>query len=232
MQFDLLRSMHGAVASHFGTRYFRDIFDYFIKYVGSSAYRAPAFLNSIPTIQFRHDLWYVQGGLYNIARGLQRFVNELGIALHLRHEITEIRRRHGRVTGVVANGVFHAADVIVSNMEVVPAYRELIQEDEAFVSRLEKKYEPTCSGLVIDVGLDHQYPQLAHHNFFFSADQRANFESVFQKHAMPDDPTIYVVAASKSDSSVAPPGCDCLKILPHIPHISDTAPLCQADYAR
>jgi diapolycopene oxygenase len=49
------------------TRYFRDIFDFFIKYVGSSAYRAPAFMNAMPTIQFRYDLWYVDGGLYNIA---------------------------------------------------------------------------------------------------------------------------------------------------------------------
>ena len=210
----------------------RDIFDYFIKYVGSSAYRAPAFLNSIPTIQFRHDLWYVDGGLYNIARGLQRFVDELGIPIHFSREITEIGREHGRVTGVVANGEFHSGDVVVSNMEVVPAYRELLGEDKAFVRRLEKKYEPTRPGLVIDLGLDCQYPQLAHHNFFFSADQRAHFDSVFRKHALPDDPTIYLVAASKTDPSVAPAGCDCLKILPHIPAISETAPLTREDYAR
>jgi diapolycopene oxygenase len=232
LQFDLLRSMHGAVRSHFSTCYFRDIFDYFIKYVGSSAYRAPAFLNSIPTIQFRHDLWYVKGGLYHIARGLGRFADELGIRTRLNHEITEIRREHGRVTGVIANGEYHRADIVVSNMEVVPAYRELLGEDEPFVRRLEKKYEPACSGLVIDLGLDCQYPQLAHHNFFFSANQRAHFESIFGQRTLPDDPTVYLVAASRSDGSVAPAGCDCLKILPHIPHISDTNPLQREDYAR
>jgi diapolycopene oxygenase len=71
-KFDLLRSVHGGVASHFETRYFTDIFDFFIKYVGSSAYRAPAFMNSMATIQFRYDLWYVDGGMYNIAIGLGR----------------------------------------------------------------------------------------------------------------------------------------------------------------
>jgi diapolycopene oxygenase len=49
---------------------------------------------------------------------------------------------------------------------------------------------------------------------------------------LPDDPTIYVVAASKTDPSVAPAGCDCLKILPHLPHISDTAPITREEYAR
>jgi diapolycopene oxygenase len=232
LQFDLFRSMHRAVASHFKTRYFRDIFDYFIKYVGSSAYRAPAFLNSIPTIQFRYDLWYVDGGLYNIARGLERFLEELGIAIHLRSEVSEIRRKQGGVTGVVVNGEFVPADVVVSNMEVIPACRELLREDEALVRQMEKRLEPSCSGLIIDLGLDRQYPQLAHHNFFFSADQRAHFKSVFRKHELPHDPTVYLVAASRTDPTVAPPGCDALKILPHIPYRRDDAPLTREDYAR
>jgi diapolycopene oxygenase len=167
-QFDLLRTMHGGVARHLRSRYFRDVFDFFVKYVGSSAYRAPAFMNCLPTIQFRHDLWYVDGGMYNIARGLGRLMQELGIAVHVGTEVAEIRKANARVTGVaLADGITVSADVVVCNMEVVPAYRQLLREDERFLRRL-RKFEPACSGLVIDLGLDTQYPQLAHHNFFFS----------------------------------------------------------------
>ena len=236
-QFDLFRTMHQGVASHLQTRYFRDIFDFFIKYVGSSAYRAPAFMNAMPTIQFRYDLWYVDGGLYHIALGLKRLMDELGIKVNLNAEVSEVRRENGRVTGLVANGTFHAADIIVSNMEVIPAYEKLLSEDKAFIASLEKKLEPTCSGLVIELGLDCQYPQLAHHNFFFSGHQKEHFAKVFERYELPDDPTIYLVAASKTDPTVAPAGCDCLKILPHIPHIRDDAPadarrLCQAQGAH
>ncbi len=195
-QFDLFRSMHQGVVSHLQTRYFQDIFDYFIKYVGSSAYHSPAFMNSLPTIQFRYDLWYVDGGLYNIAIGLGRLMEELGITVHLNAEVSEVRREGARVTGLVANGTFHAADIIVSNMEVIPAYEKLLGEDKAFIASLEKKLEPTCSGLVIELGLDCQYPQLAHHNFFFSDHQREHFAQVFETLQLPDDPTIYLVAAS------------------------------------
>lgn len=229
-QFDLFRSMHQAVAAHLQTRYFRDIFDYFIKYVGSSAYRAPAFMNSIPTIQFRHDLWYVDGGLYNIAVGLRRLIDELGIAVNLNSNVSAVRREGGRVTGIVADGIFHPADIVVSNMEVIPAYEKLLAEDPAFIASLEKKLEPACSGLIVDLGLDCQYPQLAHHNFFFSGDQRAHFAAVFKDRQLPSDPTIYLVAASKTDPTVAPAGCDCLKILPHIPYIDDAHPLSREDY--
>lgn len=229
LQFDLLRTMHGGVRRYLKTPHMRDVFDYFIKYVGSSAYRAPAFMNCLPTIQFRYDLWYVDGGLYNIARGLQFLLDELGVTVCLNSEVTAIAKDGGRVTGIMAGGQFHSADIVVSNMEVIPAYDRLLHEDPKFMRSL-AKFEPACSGLVLDLGLDIQYPQLAHHNFFFSGNQREHFHTVFRKHHLPQDPTIYLVAASRTDPTVAPPGCDCLKILPHIPYIDDENPLTRDDY--
>jgi diapolycopene oxygenase len=229
LKFDLLRTMHGGVKRHLKTPHLRDIFDYFIKYVGSSAYQAPAFMNCMATIQFRYDLWYVDGGMYQIALSLQHLLDDLGVRVCLNSEVTELRTQGDRVTGIVANGEFHPADIIVSNMEVIPAYENLLCEDAAFMRGLEK-YEPSCSGLVLELGLDCQYPQLAHHNFFFSGNQRQHFRAVFRQRRLPPDPTIYLVAASKTDPTVAPPGCDCLKILPHIPHIDDQHPLTREDY--
>jgi diapolycopene oxygenase len=229
LKFDLFRSMHGGVKRYLKSPHMRDIFDYFIKYVGSSAYHAPAFMNCMATIQFRYDLWYVDGGLYNIALGLQRLLDELGIVVRLNSEVTEVRKQGDRVTGVLANGEFHPAEIIVSNMEVIPAYQNLLLEDEAFMRSLDR-LEPSCSGLVIELGLDCQYPQLAHHNFLYSSHQREHFHTVFRKRQLPPDPTIYLVAASRTDPTVAPPGCDCLKILPHIPYIDDDHPLTREDY--
>ncbi len=231
-KFDLLRSMHAAVTKRITTPHFRDIFDFFVKYVGSSAHRAPAFMNCLPAIQFRYDLWYVDGGMHGIARGLVRLAEELGVLIHTNAEVVNITTRGDQVTGLVlAEGKEVASDIVVCNMEAIPAYRELLHEDEAFVRTL-RRFEPSCSGLVLDLGLDISYPQLAHHNFFFSSDQRAHFHSVFQKKQIPRDPTLYLVAASKSDPSVAPPGCDCIKILPHIPHLDPKHPVPERAYVE
>ncbi|MEM9799768.1 MAG: phytoene desaturase family protein [Planctomycetota bacterium] len=232
-KFDLFRSMHQGVKRHFKTRHFIDIFDYFIKYVGSSALRAPAFMNCMSTIQFRYDLWYVMGGLYKLAEGLERLMRELGIEIVLDAEIESLVRSDdgGTVRGVrMADGAEHLADTVVSNLEVIPTYRRLLREDESFVKKLEKRMEPACSGLVIDIGLDRKFENLAHHNFFFSGNQREHFRDVFQRRRLPRDPTLYVVAASRTDPSVAPEGCDCVKILPHIPYIDAKNPLTDADY--
>ena len=229
-KFDLLRSMHQGVRRFLKTRRMRDIMDFFIKYVGSSALRAPAFMNSMPTIQFRYDLWYVDGGMYNIARGLGRLLEEVGVEVRLGVDVARISKSGDRVTGIVTvDGTRLDADLVVSNMEVVPTYRHLLGESPKYLRKLDK-FEPSCSGLVLDLGLDRTYPQLAHHNFFFSKDQSRHFKTVFQKRQLPEDPTIYLVAASRTDPTVAPEGCDCLKILPHIPYIDDKRPLSRADY--
>ncbi len=229
-KFDLFRTMHGGVKRFLRTRQMQDIFDYFVKYVGSSAYHSPAFMNCLPTIQFRHDLWYVDGGLYGIAAGLQRLMDEIGIPVRLESEVAEVRKQEGRVAGLVTkDGQYHPADIIVSNMEVIPAYERLLGEGKEFMRTLDR-FEPACSGLVLELGLDCQYPQLAHHNFFYSERQREHFHTVFRRRELPPDPTIYLVAASRTDPTVAPPGCDGLKILPHIPYIDDAHPLSREDY--
>ena len=231
-KFDLWHTMHQGVAKRISNRYLQDIFDFFIKYVGSSAYDAPGFMNCLPVIQFRYDLWYVDGGLYGIARGLGRLMDELGIRVHLNSEVTAIRKSGNRVTGLtLADGTAVDAGIIVSNMEVIPACQRLLHEDAAFMKKLER-FEPACSGLVLDLGLDCKYDQLAHHNFFFSSNQKKHFKSVFRDKVLPHNPTIYLVATSRTDPTVAPPGCECLKILPHIPYISDSNPLSQEDYLQ
>ncbi len=231
MKFDFWHSMHASVARHISDPHLRDIFDFFIKYVGSSAYDAPGFMNCLPIIQFRHDLWYVPGGMYNIARGLEKLMEEIGVCVHLNRDVKRIEKSLGRVCGLeFADGSTAHADIVVSNMEVIPAYRDLLGEYGHYFKRLEKRLEPACSGLVIDIGLDCKYEQLAHHNFIFSGNQKEHFKSVFRKKQIPHDPTIYLVAASRTDPSVAPDGCDCLKILPHIPYINEKHPYTRNDY--
>lgn len=232
LHFDFGKTMHASVAHFFKERHLQDIFDYFAKYVGSSPYHAPGFMNCLPHVQYEYGLWYVKDGMYNLARGLRAVMEESGVKIRCNAEVKEIIKEGKRVVGVVlANNERHSADYIVSNMEVIPAYQALLKEPDSFIKRLEK-FEPACSGLVLHCGLDCTYSQLAHHNFFYSKDQKKHFDTVFNRYQLPDDPTIYLVAPTRTDSSLAPKGGDNLKILPHIPYIQENNPLSHEDYIR
>lgn len=227
---DHRRSMAGSIEEHFSDENLRRVFEYFIKYVGSSALASPGYMNMMPIIQFDYGLWYVRGGMYNLARGLGRLMDELGITVRLNADVASINKEGKRVSGVsLQDGTTIPADYVVCNMEVLPAYKRLLSEPPAFMNRL-KRFAPACSGLVLHLGTDRVYDQLAHHNFFYSQNQSKHFRSVFEQGRLPDDPTIYLVAPTRSDPSKAPQGCDNLKILPHIPPIDPENPLSHEDY--
>ncbi|MFC1585474.1 phytoene desaturase family protein [Fibrobacterota bacterium] len=227
---DSITTMDKGVRRYFSNPYLIDIFNFFIKYVGSSAVHAPAFFNLMPHIQFGYDLWYVKDGMYNLARGLEKLLGELAVPIHLNSEVKNILKADKRITGItLVDGNTVSADIVVSNMEVIPAYKKLLGEPDSFLKKLDK-FEPACSGLALHLGLDKPYPQLAHHNFFFSRNQTNHFNTVFKEKKLPDDPTIYLVAVTRTDPTQAPEGCDHIKILPHIPYINDEHPYTEGDY--
>ncbi|MFC1851739.1 phytoene desaturase family protein [candidate division CSSED10-310 bacterium] len=228
---DFPRSMSQGIDRFIKEPHWRDMLQYFIKYVGSSAYHAPAVLNLLLYSQLGFGLFYVKGGMYNLGRGLERLMKELGVAIHLQSEVVEIQKSAQRVTQLVLkDGSRVATDIVVSNMEVIPAYQQLLHEDQQFMKKL-AKFEPACSGLVVHLGLNRTYDQLRHHNFFFAKDQKKHFYTVFQDKRLPDDPTIYLVCPTKSDATIAPPDHEIIKILPHIPAIKDE-PYQVADYEQ
>lgn len=227
---DYKKSMSESIHERLSDPQLRLIFEYFIKYVGSSALDSPGYMNLMPVIQFDYGLWYVRGGMYNLANGLGKLMQELDIPIHLGAEVQEIEKSGKSVTGIrLADGTTHEADIIVSNMEVLPAYKKLLNEPVSFTRKLEK-FEPACSGIVLHIGTNKIYPQLAHHNFFYSENQHKHFKTVFHKKQLPDDPTLYVVAPTRTDPSKAPEGHDNIKILPHIPPLQEGSGITHEDY--
>lgn len=231
---DYLHSMSSSIYGRVSNPYLRDIFEYFIKYVGSSALDSPGFMNLMPNIQLEFGLWYVSGGLCQLARAFRKRLEETGVSLCLGHEVVRVETAGKAVTGLtVRDGLgdtrMVTADFVVSNMEVIPAMQRLLNSPDSVMKKL-SRYEPSCSGIVLHLGLDRVYPQLAHHNFFYSRDPHAHFRRVFREQQLPDDPTIYVVAPTRTDPSQAPPGCDNIKILPHIPHLNQRHTYSREDY--
>lgn len=228
--FDLFSTMHEAIDNRISNPYLRDMLSYFIKYVGSSPYEAPAVLNMMIYMQYEQGCWYVPGGMHKLAQGIVKLAEEVGVELYTGAAVKKLLKEDGKVTGIqLENGETHEADYYVSNMEVIPAYEQLLGEKGHYIDKIKKKFEPACSGLVLHLGVKKSYPQLSHHNFFFSENLHEQMDKVFNKHELPDDPTIYLVNVNKTDPSQAPEGHENLKVLPHIPYIQDN-PFTEMDY--
>lgn len=90
-----------------------DALNYFIKYVGSSPYDAPALLNLMPHIQFGYGLWSWRA-YFGLARGLERLLNDLGGRIQYNAEVVGADRLNGRLSALLLAGNQRvAADLFV-----------------------------------------------------------------------------------------------------------------------
>lgn len=227
---DYFKTMHERISRYVKNPYLVDILDYFIKYVGSSAYDAPAILNVLPYVQWKFDLWYVKDGMFNLSKGLEKLIGELGIKVMKNTEVTDVVIGNKGIETLILDGERKFdCDLVVSNMEVIPFYRKITKESPKRIAPYEKKYGPACSGFALHLGVDRTYDVLRHHNFFYSTDLKKNFDNIFHNHALSKDPTIYLVAPMKTDPSLGPEGFEIIKILPHIPTLDPNQTL-QGDY--
>ncbi|HEX8197965.1 MAG TPA: phytoene desaturase family protein [Pyrinomonadaceae bacterium] len=202
----------------------RQLFNRFATYNGSSPYQIPATFALIPFVEFGLGAWYVRGGIYEIPKALTRLSKELGVEIKTNCEVEKILCANRRAVGVkLKNGEDLTADFVISNADAIETYRSLIEEKDrpGFPDKKLEKIEPSCSGFVLLLGAKKKFPQLAHHNIFFSEDYRAEFDQIFKEKRPAANPTIYVCAASRTDDTQAPAGCENLFVLINAPYTSE-----------
>ncbi|WP_406694412.1 phytoene desaturase family protein [Singulisphaera sp. Ch08] len=194
--------------------------DHFTQYVGSSPEQSPAVLCGIAHMQTRDGIWYPMGGTAAIPAALRGLATDLGVRFELGTGVRRIVTRDCQVRGVETDqGASHDFEAVVSNMDSVRTFRELI--DGAAARKFERRgpFEPACSGVVLYLGLSKAYDHLLHHNFVFSRDPHQEFDAIYRKGEPAPDPTCYVCAPSRTDPSVAPGGGEALYILVHAPSL-------------
>lgn len=217
------RTLDAHLRRYFRSPYLRQLFGRFATYNGSSPYRAPATFALIPYLEFGLGAWYVRGGMYEIPRAVARLAVELGVEIQLNQEVTSIITEHGKACGVVlADGMELRASAVIVNADALTAYSNLLPATARgqFTDKKLARIEPSCSGYVLLLGTRRNFPQLAHHNIYFSADYPAEFRAIFDELRPASDPTIYICATSRTDATQAPPDCENLFVLVNAPATS------------
>jgi phytoene desaturase len=202
------------------------LFDRYATYSGSDPYKAPAALSIIPHVEYTLGSYYIKGGMYKLAELLFQQAQNYGVTFYFETEVKKILHDTKKVTGLLIEEKnkrenILKASYIVSNADVVLTWTKLI-DGFSFQKAAVKKLEPSCSGLVFLWGVTKQFPDLLHHNIFFSGNYKDEFEALFGRKTYPEDPTIYITITSKTDSSDAPEGCENWFVLINAPSLSQT----------
>jgi phytoene desaturase len=170
-------------------------------------------------MQAADGVWYPKGGTRAVAEALVKLATELGATFRPDTDVASLRIENGNVTGIVmTNGDVAAYDSVISNMDSIRTYRELVG-GEVGEHYARKDFEPACSGVVLYLGLRKRYDHLLHHDFVFSRDPEEEFDFIYRQGEPAPDPTCYIAAPAVTDPSVAPEGGEALYVLVHTPYL-------------
>jgi phytoene desaturase len=200
----------------------REVLYQYATYSGASPFHAPGTLAVIPHAEQHFGGWYPRGGMYRLAESLTTIATKLGVNIRTRCAVSSVMIENATAAGVcLADGETIQADAVIANSDVVYTYRDLIApaHRRKYSNKTLDRLEPGGSGMVLLLGIDGTYPQLAHHNKFMPADYTSDLTAMFETRTIPDDPCIYVAASTRTDSTQAPQGCENLFILASAPAI-------------
>ena len=182
------------------------LFDRYATYNGSNPYETPATLSVISHLEHNLGAFIPEDGMFQITESLYQQALRLGVKFHFSQPVRKVEAVNGKVSGVKLDTGFAAADIVVSDIDIHSFYSSLLP-DKKRLTKITRE-ERSTSALIFYWGMKGIFPELDIHNIFFSSDYQDEFEYLFEKKKLYNDPTVYVYISSKYNRSDAPEGCE------------------------
>jgi diapolycopene oxygenase len=191
------------------------LFNRYATYNGSNPYRAPGILTLIPHLEFNIGTFFPAGGMHQITLSLVRLAETLGVRFRYEQRVDRITIEKGKVNGILTGENHIPADLVVSNMDIVPTYRKLLPGIRA--PRQVMRQERSSSALIFYWNINRVFPRLSLHNIFFSSNYEEEFNAIFNTLELYDDPTVYIHISSKENPEDAPEGMENWFVMINVP---------------
>ena len=191
--------------------------------LGGNPFSTTAIYGMINHLEREHGVWFAMGGTGALVDAFERLMEEQGIKISLDTTIAQIKVNNGSATGVVLeSGEQIDASVVVSNMDPVHVYRNMLPQSEiSTVAKLRSRKPRLSMGLyVMYFGAKKTWPNVAHHTIWFGERYKSLLRDIFDNQKLTDDFSLYVHRPTATDPSFAPEGCDSFYVLCPVPNLA------------
>lgn len=205
---DAFRTMHSANLSFFKDPKLVQLFDRYATYRGSNPYEAPATLNILPHMEFNLGSYVINNGMRKLPSVLKDIAEKKGVRFFFNSPVEKILLNEKHVLGIRVDGLELPYDKVISNTDITSTYNNLLKNGQKQNVLKPAKQDPSLSGIIFYWGIQGKTPGLEIHNILFSSDYSKEFDDLFNRQQVPDEPTVYIYISSKFNSDDAPPGCE------------------------
>ncbi|AYN37911.1 phytoene desaturase [Streptomyces dangxiongensis] len=179
----------------------RRVFSFQALYAGVPPARALAAYAVIAYMDTVAGVYFPRGGMHALPRAMADAAADAGADLRYGQEVLRLERSGARVTAVVTGQERIPCDSVVLTPDLPVAYRLLGRRPRRPV-RL--RHSP--SAVVLHLGTDRTWPQLAHHTISFGAAWRTTFDELTRTGRLMSDPSLLITRPTATDPGLAPPG--------------------------
>jgi len=221
IRLECYRSVLGLVRRHIRSHRLQQVFSFHPLLIGGDPQHAPAIYALICHLERTWGVHFARGGMGAVVRGLARLLEELGVETRLNAPVAEITVDAGRARGVRVNGESIAADLVVCNGDVSWTYQHLIdpRHRPSNSDRRLRRRHYSMSLFLVYFGTDRTYPELTHHSIVLGPRYEGLLDDIFRKRRLAPDMSLYLHAPTRSDPSLAPPGCETFYVLSPVPNL-------------
>jgi len=205
-QLHLNKTLNQVNEASFKNKKLVQLFNRYATYNGSSPYKTPGIMSMIPHLELHYGTYFPKGGMKNIALSLYNFAIKKGVQFKFNTKVNRVLHHHKKIKGVVTEQGEEQAEIVVSNTDVFSFYQKLLPDVTPPLKTLQQ--EVSSSAIIFYWGINKTFTQLDLHNVLFSENYKAEFETLFSKKQVFNDPTVYINISSKAAPSDAPEGCE------------------------
>jgi phytoene desaturase len=215
------RSVYDQVAKYIQDERLRQVFTFEPLLVGGNPFRITSIYLLIHWLERKWGVWFAKGGTTSIVHGLVKLLDEMGVEMHFGTPAERIETRGGRAVAVHAGGRRIAASMVVANADPTQVYGSLLAPEERnWRTRAALKTRRYSMGLFVGYfGTKKQYPELAHHTILMGPRYKGLLDDIFDRKVLAKDFSLYLHAPTRTDPSLAPPGCETFYVLSPVPNL-------------
>jgi phytoene desaturase len=225
---DLIRlrsheSVFRLVARHIKDPLLRQVFSFHPLLVGGNPFQSSSIYAMIHYLERKWGVHFAMGGTGALVQALLRLFIEMGGKLRLNARVGKLLVENGIARGVrLDSGEELPAAVVVSNADVANFYRKAVPSSarKKWTDRRLNRMRYSMSLFLVYFGTNRTYPDLAHHTIVLTGRYRELLDDIFRKKILARDFSLYLHAPTRTDPSLAPPGCECFYVLSPVPHLA------------
>jgi phytoene desaturase len=217
------KSISKEVRGHIKSKKLIQILEFPVLFLGAKPSNTPSFYSFMNYADFGLGTWHPKGGMFEVVKGFVSLATSLGVTIKTDQNVEKIEVENGKAVGVISNGEFLKADIVISGADYHHSETLLDKKYRMYSEKYWENRTFAPSSLLFYVGLNKKLKNVSHHTLFFDSDFDAHAVEIYDTPSWPKEPLFYASFPSITDSSFAPEHQEAATFLiPIAPGIEDT----------